>query len=192
MRLVSFWYWRWFNSLFSLHSAIFCLWYWDWVASLFFHDSEDSFAHFFSLFRCCWASLFSLDSLLLFTLLHFSYSCLAINRCSFSSGISFQDFCFLFICYVWFLLFLKGKCSIFGLLWTFCKSSSLSETKTPLISKETNPICKQEMFKYDTRFSIPSMVSKVHFPNEWGIPSKSLEWASKKALFWILNHCNSI
>ena len=170
MHLVSFWYWRWFNSLFSLHSAdsfaIFCLWYWDWVASLFFLDSEDSFACFFSLFRSCWASLFSLDSSLPFTLLHFSYSCLAINCFSFSSGVSVKDFCFLFICCVWFLSFLKGKCSIFGLLWTFYKSSSLSLTKTPLISKGTNPICKQEMFKYDTRFSIPSMVSKVHFLNE--------------------------
>ena len=90
--IFSFWYWRWFNSLFSLHYAdsfaIFCLWYWDWVSSLFFLDSEDSFAHFFSLFRRCWASLFSLDSTLSFTLICFSYSCLAINRFSFSSGVS--------------------------------------------------------------------------------------------------------
>ena len=82
------WYWRWFDSLFSLHSAdsfaIFCLWYWDWVASLFFLDSEDSFAHFFSLFRSSWASLFSLDSSLPFTLLHFSYSCQVKTFASFS------------------------------------------------------------------------------------------------------------
>ena len=45
--------------------------------------------------------------------------------------------------------------------------------------KGTTPIYKQDICKYDTRFSIPSMVSKVHFPNEWGIPCKSLEWASK-------------
>ena len=103
------------------------------------------------------------------------------------AGVSVRDFYFLFICCVWFLLFLKGKCSIFGLSWTFCKSSSLSLTKTPLISKGTTPICKQEIFKYDTRFSIPSMVSKVHFPNEWGIPYKSLEWASK-----ILKLCSEL
>ena len=42
--------------------------------------------------------------------------------------------------------------------------------------KGTTPIYKQDICKYDTRFSIPSMVSKVHFPNEWGIPCKSLEW----------------
>ena len=87
-----FWYWRWFNSLSSLHSAdsfaIFCLWYWDWVVSLFFLDSEDSFAHFFFLFRGCWTSLFSLDSSLSFTLLLFSHSHLTINCFSFSSGVS--------------------------------------------------------------------------------------------------------
>ena len=62
--------------------------------------------------------------------------CLANTRFSFSSGVSVRDFFFLFIGCVWFLLFLKGKCSIFGLSWTFWKSSLLSLTKTPLISKE--------------------------------------------------------
>ena len=46
--------------------------------------------------------------------------------------------------------------------------------------KGTIPIYKQDICKYDTSFfSIPSVVSKVHFPNEWGIPCKSLEWTSK-------------
>ena len=143
MHLVSFWYWHWFNSLFSLHSAdsfaIFCLWYLDC------QPLSSWFRRFICMFlfpiQTLLASLFSLDSSLSFTLLRFSYSCLAINRFSFSSGISVKNFCFLFICCVWFLLFLKGKCSIFGLLWTFCKSSSLSLTKTPLILKGTNPIC---------------------------------------------------
>ena len=117
MCLVSFWYWRLFNSLLSLILRL-------GLPTPFFLDSEDSFARFFSLVRHCRASLFFLDSSLSFTLLHFSYSCLAITRFSFSfsSGVSVKDFCFLFICCVWFLLFLKGKCSIFGLSWTFCKS----------------------------------------------------------------------
>ena len=71
---------------------------------------------FFFLFRHCWASLFSLDSSLSFALLLFSYSRLAINCFSFSSGISVQDFRFLLIGCVWFLLSLKGKCSVFGLM----------------------------------------------------------------------------
>ena len=121
------------NIFSSLHSAdsfaIFCLWHWDWVASLFFLDSEDSFACFFLLFRCCWTNLFSLDSSLSFTVLLFSYSCLAINHFSFPSGVSVKDFHFLFIdCVCRFLLFLNSKCSIFGLSWTFCKSSSVSLT----------------------------------------------------------------
>ena len=41
--------------------------------------------------------------------------------------------------------------------------------------KGTTPIYKQDICKYDTRFSISSMVSKVYFLNEWGIPCKSLE-----------------
>ena len=49
--------------------------------------------------------------------------------------------------YCWFLLLLKGKRSIFGLSLTLCKSGSLFLTKTPLISKGTTPICKQEICK---------------------------------------------
>ena len=45
--------------------------------------------------------------------------------------------------------------------------------------KGTTPIYKQDICNYETRFSILLMVSKVHFSNEWGIPCKSLEWASK-------------
>ena len=143
--IFSFWYWCWVNSLSSLHSAdsfaIFCLWHWDWVASLFFLDSEDSFACFFLLFRCCWTNLFSLDSSLSFTVLLFSYSCLAINHFSFPSGVSVKDFHFLFIdCVCRFLLFLNSKCSIFGLSWTFCKSSSVSLTiKDTFNFKRNNP-----------------------------------------------------
>ena len=51
--------------------------------------------------------------------------------------------------------------------------------------KGTTPIYKQDICKYDKRFSIPSVVSKVHFSNKWGIPCKSLEWASK-----VLKHCS--
>ena len=115
MCLVSFWYWRLFNSLLSLILRL-------GLPTPFFLDSEDSFACFFSLVRRCWASLFSLDSPLSFTLLHFSYSFFSNHSFFFSSGIWVKDFCFLLICCVWFLLFLKGKCSIFGLSWTFCKS----------------------------------------------------------------------
>ena len=192
MHLVSFWYWLWLNSLSSLHSA-------DSFA-IFVFDTEIGFANpLFSWFRrfiCTF--LFPGQSLLgqpLFprfpTFIYpSSFLIFVFSNHSFfffSSGVWVKDFYFLLICCVWFLLFLKGKCSIFGLSWTFCKSSSLSLTKTPLISKGTNPICKQEMFKYDTRFSIPSMVSKVHFPNEWGIPCKSLEWTSK-----ILKLCSEL
>ena len=95
----------------------------------------------FFLFRCCWTNLFSLDFSLSITLLLFSYSCLAVNHFSFPSGVSVKDFHFLFIdCVCRFLLFLNSKCSIFGLSWTFCKSSSVSLTiKDTFNFKRNNP-----------------------------------------------------
>ena len=84
-----------------------------------------------------------------------------------------KDFRFLFISCICFLLLLRGKMFNFWTLVNILQFKFI-QTKTPLISKGTTPNCK-----YDTRFSIPPMVSKVHFPNEWNIQCKSLESASQ-------------
>ena len=123
MCLVSFWYWRWFNSLYILIHLQF-----------FVFDTEIGFANpLFSWFRrfiCTF--LFPGQTLLgqpLFprfpTFIYPSSFLIFVfsnHSFFFSSGVWVKDFCFLLIRCVWFLLFLKGKCSIFGLSWTFCKS----------------------------------------------------------------------
>ena len=149
MCLVSFWYWHWFNSLLSLHSA---------DSSAIFGLGQPLFPRFLTfIYPSSFIIFMSSNQLFFFFFWRFSLRLLLP---------------FHMLCLVSFI----SERQMFN-FWTLVNILHL--TKTPLISKGTNPICKQEMFKYDTRFSIPSMVSKVHFPNEWGIPCKSLEWASK-------------
>ena len=61
--------------------------------------------------------------------------------------------------------------------------------------KGTTPIYKQDICKYDTRFSTPSMARKQSAFLKWkGYPVQITGMSIKnvKVLFWILNHCNCI
>ena len=160
MCLVSFWYWRWFNSLLSLILRL-------GLPTPFFLDSEDSFARFFSLVRRCWASLFSLDSPLSFTLLHFSYSCLAITRFFFPLAFELKTFA-------------SFSCVVFGFFYFWKANVQFLD-------------CREHFANHCKVFNSFNGKQST-FPKWVGHPMQIPEISIKnfKALFWILNHCKII
>lgn len=146
------------------------------VSSLYIQEINLLICFLYSRWR---ASLFSLVSGLSFALLFFAYSHRAINCFSFTSFVSYEHFRFLLTGSSGIFWLFKNKYLLFWLSWTCSTSACVPLIKTPLIAKGTTHVCKHDICKYDTRFSIPSMLSKVHVPNEWGIPCKYLEWESK-------------